>query len=199
MSMRSRHVARALSVCLAVSAGLLGTAAVAPAKETGPPGYRYTYTAEIFRAPSSGGNALTYDTKLVPVGAEARVLAFGSKFTGTQTALIVTGLRPNRTYGAHAHAKRCGPTGADAGPHFQHVPDPVTPSVDPAYANPRNEIWLDFTTTGAGIGFSLSSVKWVATDARAPKSVVIHQMRTHTGPGEAGTAGARLACINVNF
>ena len=41
---------------------------------------------------------------------------------------------PNRTYGSHAHQKPCGPAAADSGPHFQHVADPVSPSVDPAYA-----------------------------------------------------------------
>ncbi|MGH3624363.1 MAG: superoxide dismutase [Sciscionella sp.] len=197
--MRNRTAARVLSVSLVAGAALLGTAAVSPAAETGPVGLRFVNAGGTFGDPSSGGNAVTYDKTLVPVGARAHVLAFGSEVTGTQTALVVAGLQPDREYGAHAHAKPCGATGAVAGPHFQHVPDPVTPSVDPAFANPHNEIWLDFTTNATGIAFALSSVNWVATDERAPKSVVIHEMHTRTGAGEAGTAGARLACIDVDF
>ena len=50
-----------------------------------------------------------------------------------------------------ATAPTCTPTRAarpvtSAGPTFQNVVDPVQPSVDPAYANPENEIWLDFRT-----------------------------------------------------
>jgi hypothetical protein len=33
-----------------------------------------------------------------------------------------------------------GKDGKDAGPHFQLKPDPVTPHIDPAYANNMNEI-----------------------------------------------------------
>ncbi|WP_179118127.1 hypothetical protein [Saccharothrix sp. ALI-22-I] len=44
----------------------------------------------------------------------------------TTVMLKVTGLQPNRKYGAHAHTKECGPKPADSGPHFQHLPDPVT-------------------------------------------------------------------------
>ena len=70
-----------------------------------------------------------------------------------RSRLHVKGLEPDTEYGAHAHANAAAAsTGADAGPHFQHVVDPVLPSVDPAYANPRNEIWLDLTTNAAGNG-----------------------------------------------
>lgn len=91
-----------------------------------------------------------------------------------------------------------GPTGDDAGPHFQHTPDPVKPSVDPAYANPRNELWLDFTTDRVGTARTTSTVDWKFGPRRA-HSVVIHEMHTHSDPGHAGTAGARLACLDVGF
>jgi Cu-Zn family superoxide dismutase len=146
-----------------------------------------------------GAAAVTYDTELVPVGARARVVSLPHPLAGTHTGLGVQGLVPDREYGAHVHTKPCGETGEAAGPHFQFVRDPVQPSVDPAYANPDNEIWLDFTTDGLGRGFALSHVDWQFPEDRRGQSVVIHETHTHTEPGNAGNAGARLACINVAF
>lgn len=142
--------------------------------------------------------ASTYNPQLVPEGASAQVFALSGPVFGTSTTLIVSGLVPDREYGAHVHTQPCGETGAAAGPHFQHEQDPVTPSVDPAYANPDNEIWLDFTTDRLGNALSTSKVAWHLGERR-PASVVIHEMHTHTAPGEAGSAGSRLACINVDF
>ncbi|MFJ8912281.1 superoxide dismutase [Amycolatopsis sp. NPDC102389] len=139
-----------------------------------------------------------YKPELVPPGARAHVFGLTSKAFGTSTAVLVTGLLPNREYGAHAHTKPCGATGDLAGPHYQNVEDPVKPSVDPAYANPRNEIWLDLTTDATGRGVAVSKVDWTFGDRRA-HSIVIHETHTHTDPGHAGTAGARLACVTVDF
>ncbi|KDN23877.1 superoxide dismutase family protein [Amycolatopsis rifamycinica] len=157
---------------------------------------RFVTAHGTFTAYAPGAHAVTYRPDLVPAGARARVSGLAA--AGTTTTLLVTGLRPGRAYGAHAHAQPCGATGDAAGPHFQHAPDPVKPSVDPAYANPRNEIWLDFTTDRDGTGFARSTVDWVFGDRRA-KSVVVHETATHTGPGHAGTAGTRLACLDVGF
>jgi Cu-Zn family superoxide dismutase len=144
------------------------------------------------------GGLTTYKPELVPASSRAHVFGLTSETFGTSTALIVAGLLPDREYGAHAHSKACGATGDVAGPHYQNVEDPVKPSVDPAYANPHNEIWLDFTTNATGYGFALSKVDWSFGERRA-HSIVIHEMHTHTDPGHAGTAGARLACLNVDF
>jgi Cu-Zn family superoxide dismutase len=138
-----------------------------------------------------------YDKALVPDGASARVTESATP-TSTTVTLNVRGLLPNRPYGAHVHAKPCGPTGDAAGPHYQHQPDPTKPSVDPAYANPNNEIWLDFTTGQDGSGQATSTVPWTFTGTH-PGSVVIHAEHTQTGPGKAGTAGARAACVTVGF
>ncbi|MBE1500081.1 Cu-Zn family superoxide dismutase [Amycolatopsis lexingtonensis] len=151
-----------------------------------------------FTAYAPSAHAVTYRPGLVPAGARAHVFSLSAAHAGTTTTLVVTGLRPGRAYGAHAHAQPCGATGDAAGPHFQHVPDPVKPSTDPAYANPRNEIWLDFTTDRLGTGFARSTVDWTF-DARRPRSVVVHETHTHTDLGHAGTAGARLACLDVDF
>lgn len=144
-----------------------------------------------------GGNASTYDPALVPVGAQAAVAAYTWPF-GTTTVLAVTGLVPRRTYGAHVHVNSCGADPADAGPHVQFVEDPVQPSVDPRYANPRNEIWLDFRTDANGVGYAVSTVYWPIT-AKDAGAVVIHEHRTGRGRGHAGMAGARLACLTVPF
>lgn len=169
----------AFALALAVAALAPGVAAASPV-----------------RVVTAHGPLTTYRPDLVPAGARAHVSLISAARIGTTTTLVVTGLRPGRTYGAHAHAKPCGATGDAAGPHFQRVPDPVQPSVDPAYANPRNEIWLDFTTDRLGTGVARSTVDWTIA-ARRPRSVVVHETATHTGAGHAGTAGARLACLTL--
>jgi len=137
----------------------------------------------------------------VPAGATARVHAVATTAGDTITVLHVRGLRPNTEYGAHAHVNACHPTdGAAAGPHFQNVPnpDPANPG-DPAYANPGNEIWLDLTTNAAGNAVARSKVAWQFAPDRRAGSVIIHARHTHPGPQDAGTAGARLACLTVAF
>jgi superoxide dismutase, Cu-Zn family len=141
--------------------------------------------------------AVTYDPELVPVGSDVVVVS-ASGTSRTSTVLVVHGLVPNRTYGAHVHVNACGADPEASGPHYQHEVDPNQPSVDPAYANPQNEIWLDFTTDASGDGRGESNVDWTFTDRR-PRSVVIHAHRTDMTPGHAGEAGARIACVNVPF
>jgi Cu-Zn family superoxide dismutase len=144
-----------------------------------------TVVAGTFGSYTPGTRAVTYNPALVPFGAKASALGLTIP-TGTVVTLAVHGLVPNRMYGAHVHTRSCGP--------YQNVVDPHQPSADPAYANPRNEIWLDFSTDAHGNAFALSTVDWTFTDRHA-HSVVIHEHHTHTG----GAAGARLACLNANF
>ncbi|MDP9981482.1 hypothetical protein J2W14_000862 [Pseudarthrobacter oxydans] len=94
-----------------------------------------------FAAWAEGNVANTYNPDLVPIGAKAEATV-PVRGEGTETKLMVQALIPNRHYGAHAHAhvKPCGVDGAAAGPHYQDRIDPVSPSVDPAYANAKNEI-----------------------------------------------------------
>ncbi|GAA3880295.1 hypothetical protein GCM10022243_51130 [Saccharothrix violaceirubra] len=139
------------------------------------------------------GDLISYDPR-VPEGARATVtsIPFGGS---TIVALKTTGLLPNREYGAHAHVNACGPKPADAGPHYQNVQGGAT---DPKFANPQNEIWLDFTTDDKGRGISYTKVKWQFKERHA-NAVVIHEEHTHTGEGHAGTAGARIGCLTVRF
>ncbi|WP_054055877.1 superoxide dismutase [Alloactinosynnema sp. L-07] len=146
-----------------------------------------------FEPYSPDAKAVTYDQVKVPVGSRATAIRF-STGRGTAVLLLVHGLLPNRHYGAHVHVKPCGPLPADAGPHFQNVPDPVQPSLDPAYANPRNEVWLDFTTDARGSAVAVSVNQW-RFGGRPAKSLIIHDHHTHSD----GTAGPRLGCLNKEF
>jgi len=150
--------------------------------------------------PASSGDqptAITYNAQRVPAGAQLATSASTANGRTTVT-LTVTGLPPKSAYGAHVHTKACGAKPADSGPHYQHDKDPVSPSVDPKYANADNEIWLDFTTDDKGAATSSASVGWEFRKGEA-NSVVMHATHTHTEPGKAGTAGDRLACLTHAF
>ncbi len=148
----------------------------------------------------SSGNRLYSYSSAIPAGATALVNSTERVEGGTIVTMNLRGFAASTAYGAHAHVNSCSPTsGAAAGPHYQYVKDPVTPSTNPEYANPANEIWLDFTTNEAGTGYSQSTVEWTFPADRRAKSVIIHLEPTHTGPHDSGTAGPRLACIDVRF
>lgn len=140
-------------------------------------------------------------SSVIPQGATARVQTVADAAGDLVVALHVRGLKPDTAYGAHAHQQPCGLDGAAAGGHFQYNVDPVQPSVDPAFANERNEIWLDLETDDAGNGVAKSMVAWQFPPDRRPQSVIIHQEHTKTGyrDGTAGSAGPRLACLTVRF
>lgn len=164
-----------------------------------PPGTQQSNVVATFIAADQPptGPAITYDSTLLPVGAQATITGQAADGNTTVT-LAVTGLKPDRAYGAHVHTRPCGPSGDVAGPHYQHQPDPKTPSTDPAFANPQNEVWLDFRTDAAGTATTTATVPWVFGERRAD-SVVIHANSTATEPGKAGTAGARIGCVSVRF
>ncbi|WP_245979289.1 superoxide dismutase family protein [Streptomyces diacarni] len=140
-------------------------------------------------------DAVTYDRAKVPAGASigvTRTVTDGA----TSVQLEVGGLPRNRTYGAHVHTEPCGAEPDEGGPHYQNKKDPVRPSTDPRYANPRNEVWLDFTTNAKGEGKAVSRHDWTFRKGEA-RSVVLHESGTRTEAGHAGEAGARLACFTV--
>jgi Cu-Zn family superoxide dismutase len=143
-------------------------------------------------------NAFIYDKSIIPQGSHVEVLE-SVEGNSTKVTLTVHGLLPNRVYGAHVHKMPCGPKGDDAGAHFQHNPDPKKPSVDPMYANPQNEVWLDLSTDAKGDATSTSTEPWTFPEPAGPGSVVIHAEKTQAAPGKAGTAGARAACVSAKF
>ena len=183
-----RRVAAAVTLALA---GL--TVAVIGATGTAQAG------AATVRAEGTFGvddGAVTYNPA-VPVGARARVQAIYADSGKSIVTLHVWGLQPNRHYGAHAHQNRCGPLSGDAGSHYQHI---IGGATDPAFANPDNEIWLDFSTDADGNASAQTVIDWQFAADRRAGSVVIHDRHTtHDVPGSADTAGPRHGCLTVEF
>ncbi|MFC3998357.1 superoxide dismutase family protein [Nocardiopsis sediminis] len=148
-----------------------------------------------FEAADSGADALTY-SEAVPEGSTIDVRVVANVAGGTDFSIRLDGLEPDRDYGAHVHTDPCGPDPDDSGPHYQNREDPEQPSTSPRFANPENEVWLDFTTDSDGAGGAQAGVTWQPREGEA-NSVVVHEHHTHTGPDDSGTAGDRLACVNV--
>lgn len=151
--------------------------------------------------PNSASKADTYNPALAPVGARLAATMTPSG-ESTTAELTVSGLLPNRGYAVHAHTNACNVDPDSAGPHYQNRIDPAAtpqaPSTNPEYANPSNEIWLDLRTDATGSGTSRTTVPFVFTD-RGPGSIVVHEAtQTATGPGQAGKAGARIACLTLS-
>ncbi|MFG2519680.1 superoxide dismutase family protein [Streptomyces sp. NPDC048527] len=158
---------------------------------TADPGGYGVRVAARFSPPNAfvASPALTYDMKLVPAGARIEVVQRGGHGR-VSVSVRVEGLVAGRAYGAHVHQGECGGDPAAAGGHYQHREDPVRPSMDPAYANPANELWLGFTTDAQGAGAATSRQSWEFRPGEA-RSVVLH--------GMPGGAGARIACFTVPF
>ncbi len=115
-------------------------------------------------------------------GGSAAVHSVSTASGSTIVTLHVTGLAPNREYGAHAHVFDCSVQG---GGHYQNVAGVATAA---------NEIWLDFTTNSAGNGSAQTQVAWTIRPDGA-NAVVIHDHTTDS----AGKAGPKLACLDVDF
>jgi Cu-Zn family superoxide dismutase len=149
--------------------------------------------------PNPNANAVTFNPALAPVGARLAVTMIPSGLS-TTAELRVNGLLPNRGYAVQAHTNACHNPDS-VGPRYQNRIDPAAtsqaPSTNPEYANPNNEIWLDVRTDAAGSGMSRTTVPFVFTD-RGPGSIVVHEAEaTSTTPGEAGKAGAPIACLTL--
>jgi Cu-Zn family superoxide dismutase len=192
----SRSVA-AVALVLALAGGCSNSDSD-PGGTAGGTGAGETTTNGRFVTYADGAHAVTYAPDLVPVGATAEITVSETD-GGTTVMLVVGGLKPVRAYGAHLHTRPCGATAADSGPHLQHSHDPAASaspsSADPRYANPTNEVWLDFTTDGSGAAQSSATVDWIFDPA--PRALVIHADPTKTDRGVAGTAGARAACLTL--
>jgi superoxide dismutase, Cu-Zn family len=147
-----------------------------------------------------GATAVTYDTAVVPPGAVAAVTV-ARRESGVTVRLAVTGMVPRRSYGAHLHTGPCTAMPEQAGPHYQHRPDPKAspshPSTDPRFANPRNELWLDFTADARGAAVVGVTQPWTFDEVHPPRSLILHAESTRTGKGVAGTAGPRVACLTL--
>ena len=198
--MRTTVAALVGAVLLTVGLTACSTPAPAPTPTSAPaPAIKQVAEASV-AAPAATGDqpkGITYDVQRVPLSAK---LSTGSSVSDGRTTveLKVSGLLPNTKYGSHVHTKPCGAKPADSGPHYQNEKDPVTPSVDPKYANAQNEIWLDFTTDATGAATASATVTWAFRTGEA-NAVVVHANHTSTEHGKAGTAGDRLACLTAQF
>jgi Cu/Zn superoxide dismutase len=96
--------------------------------------------------------------------------------------LEVAGLPPRATFGAHLHAATCADS--QGGGHYQHSPGVVSA---------ESEVWLDFTTDGAGYA-SRGVLKKVALRPEQARSIVVHAQSTDPATGKAGP---KLACIDL--
>ena len=108
--------------------------------------------------------AITYDPAVVPAGstAQARGQRGPGDHDGTterDRAGSAPGVRRAPAHQAlHRRAGRGRPAlPAPEGPGAAASP----PSVDPAYANPANEVWLDFTADTTGAVAVTSKVAWM--------------------------------------
>ncbi|OON76738.1 hypothetical protein B1H18_20425 [Streptomyces tsukubensis] len=162
-----------------------------PASGAGPGGSYSLRMVARFAPPTAfvPSRAMTYDQSLVPAGAGIDVEQRTDK-EGTVVILRASGLVAGHKYGVHVHTGVCGSDPAAAGGHYQHVADPVQPSVSAAYANADNEIWLDFTADAHGAGRATARHDWHLRSKQA-NSVVIH-----SAPGGSGD---RVACFTVPF
>ena len=169
-----------------------GSASPAPAGSWSPD----TVASGTFLPYRPGSTAITYDPAVVPPGATASV-AIAQNTQTMEVRLQAAGLIPRRVYGAHLHTEPCTATPDDAGPHYQHQADPSKPSVDASYANPMNEVWLDFTVDGYGEASSSALLKWAFPAGQSARSLILHAQPTKTADGVAGTAGPRVACLTL--
>jgi Cu-Zn family superoxide dismutase len=152
--------------------------------------------------PNSTSKAITYDPDLAPIGAAMTATIIPTS-EGSTAQLTVLGLLPDRGYTVYAYDKACGATPGAAGARFQEHLDPAatsaTPSTDPRYVNPYNEIWLDVQTDDAGTGTSATTIPFVLTD-RVPHSIVVHNgMHIPKGPSQAADIGAPIACLTLSL
>ena len=142
---------------------------------------------------AAGGSARSSGPDYTYVGSEAFVNAAASVNVvhtgngGTHVTLHMFGVDApaGQTFGAHVHTRPCGQSGAVAGPHYQDA--------GAADALEDREIWLDFAINDGGIGHAEAKRPW-SLDETTPRSVIIHAQPTALN----GTAGARLACIDLD-
>lgn len=213
----SRSRKSALTAALAVTLAVTGTTAAAEGTDTPDltrlvgavgevlaggglgGGDRLVWGGRTFLPPAgtASRDAVVYDEGLVPSGASAKVTQLNTR-QGMEIALSVRGFLEDRSYGARVHTRPCGTQPGDSGPRYQDVQDPRTPSTDPRYANPDNEVWLDFTTDGYGRGDAVSAHSWRFRPGGA-RSVVVHEHPAGDDSARTGDTGRRVACVTVPF
>ena len=134
---------------------------------------------------------LAPSTANVTDGASADLYAVPSD-EGTYVILFLWDLDPaaeGTTFGAHVHVGPCVEgDGAAAGPHYNTGGTP----------SPETEVWLDFEVLPLGFGVAIAQVPFTI-EPGAAQSVVVHAQPTQADGATPGAAGARIACLPVEF
>jgi hypothetical protein len=169
-----------VAVALASAAALV-TAAPAQAGTTG---------AHVFR----GALRDLQPASSSPLDGARAKLIFAEHHGSSTFVLVVTGVGAagvGHTYGAHLHTRACvAGDGAAAGPHYnQSTENGVVPPI----VNDQTEVWLDVTVRPGGTGVAVTKVPFVPSPGT--RAIVLHEQHTD----DHGTAGARLACLPVNW
>jgi superoxide dismutase, Cu-Zn family len=148
----------------------------------------------------SAGDLIRFNDR-IPAGATASVEVVYDATGDTRVTLRAWGLEPRTEYGVHLHAAPCGVSRGASGPSYQHIPNPRPDlyRTDPDYVNDVNEVWLDLTTDASGRAVSTTTQPWQFSPGGGARSVIIHEEHTRTGPLDAGHAGRRLGCLDVNL
>ncbi len=152
---------------------------------------------KVTRTIDSTGNWIVYadpfaDGRPNPAtGVTGKAQALEFEDGTTEVTLTVANATASRHFGSHVHKLACDDN--KAGGHYQNNPFTTTAS-DPVFANPANEVWLDFETDASGGATSTAQVSWKVRTGEA-KAVVLHSDHT----SEGGIAGAKLACITIPF
>lgn len=153
-------------------------------------------------SPNPASKAITYNPDLAPIGAAMTATLIPTSEGSTRADLTILGFPPTRSYVVDAHTKPCGITAAAAGPLFQDQAGTAAtspwPSSDARRAKPATGIRLAVRTDTVGTGTSHTTVPFALTD-QVPRSVVLRiGTQTATGPNQADTTGARIACLTLS-
>ena len=185
-----RTGAAALGAIGLVSIAGLATAGPAEARGHTGAGAGHHAAAHVFQ----GSLRDLQPTRSDPLdGARAR-LVFAQHHGSSTFVLVVSGVDAKgvgKTYGAHLHKGPCvAGDPAAAGPHYNQSSEN---GVVPPVVSDQTEVWLDVTVRAGGTAVAVARVPFVPSPAQ--RSVVLHEKATD----DHGTAGARLACLPVNW
>jgi superoxide dismutase, Cu-Zn family len=194
----TRADARGLSVCLALLIAPAAVGCVGTETDGGIMiGNSNNSALLIYSNPYAPADPTTPNPIQGTASATATAYDLGGRM---RIRLRAQGFPPSYAFGSHLHKLPCDDA-MKAGGHYQHNPwqsGPMgTVATDPAYANTKNEAWLDFTTDADGKGGSELLLDWVPRPGEA-KAVIIHQMPSQVAPA-GGAAGAKLACLPMAF
>ena len=194
-SSRPERRPRGTAVAALGAVGLVsiaGIAAAAPAEARSQAGARAAQhaAAHVFQ----GSLRDLQPARSDPLDGARAKLIFAQHGSSSTFVLVVSGIAREgvgKTYGAHLHSGPCiAGDPAAAGAHYNQSREN---GVVPPVVSNQTEVWLDVTVRPGGTAVAVARVPFVPSPAK--RSVVLHEEATD----DHGTAGARLACLPVNW